>query len=93
MPPDADGPDETPWGWDVRQIRHPLSGAVYELDDDGNVMVTKGDLVGVYDSEGLWLEGAVQTVDPELCRWIGNGPRVAADLSTNRRFMKVGGQL
>jgi hypothetical protein len=78
---------------DVRQIKHPLSGAVYELDEQGNVMVTKDDQVGVYDAEGCWLEGAVHTVDPELCRWIGNGPRQPADLSTNRRFMKVGGQM
>jgi hypothetical protein len=68
-----------------------LSGALYELDEQGNVVVTKGDQVGTYDPEGCWLQGAVLTVDPELCRWIGNGPRQPADLSTNRRFMRVGG--
>jgi len=73
----------------MRPLRHPLSGAVYELDVDGNVEVTKDGRRGVFDAEGRWLSGEIRGVDPELCRWVGLGPRVPGDLRQNRRFRAV----
>jgi hypothetical protein len=57
----------------MRQIRHPLSGAVYELDDDGGILVTTDASMGRFTTDGRWLSGDLRTADPELCRWIGSG--------------------
>lgn len=72
----------------MRGMRHALSGDLYELCDEG-VRVTHGDLVGVYDAAGRWRAGERFAVCPNLCNWIGNGPRAPLDLSTNRRFRNV----
>ena len=53
----------------MREIRHPLSGAVYGLDGD-LVRVDKSDGVGWFDENGRWVRGEVRSADPELCRWI-----------------------
>lgn len=56
----------------MRTIQHPLSGAVYDLLDDGNVQVaTKDGRVGVFDKHGRWQFGDVRQADPHLCLWIG----------------------
>jgi hypothetical protein len=57
----------------MRQIRHPLSGAIYELDDEGQIVVSRDGVDGRFTAEGRWLSGAVRTADPELCRWIASG--------------------
>lgn len=72
----------------MRGMRHPLSGALYELCDDG-VLVSLGDDAGLYDSHGRWLSGRRMTVCPNFCAWIGDGPRDPVDLSSNRRFRNV----
>lgn len=69
-------------------MRHPLSGAVYQLGDDG-VLVQDRDRAGVYDSSGRWLSGDRFWVCPHLCRWIGDGPRGPERLSNHRRFRGV----
>ncbi len=72
----------------MRQIQHPMSRAIYELDEDWNVLVTTRDgSTGTFDPEGRYLHGAVRAVDPELCRWVGLGPRERGDITQNRRFM------
>jgi len=72
----------------MRQIKHPMSLAIYELDGDFNVLVTAKDgRTGTFDPEGRYLHGEVRSVDPELCRWVGLGPRERGDISQNRRFM------
>lgn len=73
----------------MRKIMHPLSMAIYELDDDGNVRVTLDEQAGTFDSDARWLHGEIRTVDPELCRWVGYGPKTATDVRLNRRFMPV----
>lgn len=55
----------------MRQIRHPLSGALYDEDVDGNVLVTTRDgSTGRFRGDGTWLEGAVRHADPHLCQWV-----------------------
>ena len=72
----------------MRQIQHPMSRAVYEFDDDFNVLVTARDgRTGTFDPEGRYLHGSLRHADPELCRWVGLGPRERSDISQNRRFM------
>jgi NAD(P)-dependent dehydrogenase (short-subunit alcohol dehydrogenase family) len=59
------------------KLRHPISGAIYSLRDDGNVLVECRDgRVGVFRSNGAWVEGEVRDADPHLIGFIG-GPAVA----------------
>jgi hypothetical protein len=56
---------------------HPFSRALYEQDGKGNVrVVLVGGKVGVFSSQGTWLEGDVFEADPQFCGWVG-GPKVA----------------
>lgn len=56
----------------MRTIKHPLSGAVYDLDADGTVQVVTTDgRRGVFDAQGVWISGDVKQADPHLCVWIG----------------------
>ena len=61
----------------MRQIRHPLSGALYDLNEDGTVTVSKDGLDGRFSSEGQWLSGELRTADPQLCGWMA-GPQLPA---------------
>ena len=54
----------------MRQIRHPMSGALYDLNEDGTVTVTKDGQEGNFDARGRWLSGALRTADPQLCGWM-----------------------
>jgi hypothetical protein len=56
----------------VRTIKHPLSGATYDLTEDGAVrVVTRDGAEGFFDRHGRWLRGDVRQADPHLCLWIG----------------------
>jgi hypothetical protein len=55
----------------MRTIKHPLSGALYDLDDDGHIVVTLDDKTGIFTKEGVWLSGEIRTADAHLCGWIG----------------------
>jgi hypothetical protein len=46
----------------VRTRRHPLSGALYDVRDDG--------LVEVVDRDGHWVSGELRWADPHLCGWL-----------------------
>jgi hypothetical protein len=65
-----------------------LSGATYDLQDDGTVRVEARDgRVGVFDARGVWRAGELKQADPHLCLWIGgkelpNRFRQAADALT-----------
>ena len=55
----------------MRSIRHPLSGALYDLRDDGTISVTgKDEQTGIFDQHGRWISGALRHADPHLCLWI-----------------------
>jgi hypothetical protein len=55
----------------MRTIRHPLSGATYDLTEQGTILVTKGDASGEFTEHGVWLNGEIRHADPHLCLWIG----------------------
>ncbi len=55
----------------MRSITHPLSGAVYDLGDDGTVHVNDHGVTGVFTSHGVHIEGLLRHADPQLCLWIG----------------------
>ena len=53
------------------QIRHPLSGVVYDLAADGTVILEKDGKTGRFTTRGQYLEGDIKQADPQLCGWIG----------------------
>jgi hypothetical protein len=53
------------------QIRHPLSGVVYDLAADGTVVLEKDGKTGRFTTRGHYLEGDIKQADPQLCGWIG----------------------
>ena len=57
-------------------IRHPFTGALYEQDDSGGILVTDGDRTGRFRRDGSWVEGELREADPQLCNWVG-GPMLA----------------
>jgi hypothetical protein len=60
----------------MRQLRHPLSGAIYEVDHDGLVLVTAKDgTTGRFTDAGVWVEGDLKHCDPHVCVWVG-GPQL-----------------
>lgn len=77
----------------MRQLRHPLSGAIYEEADSGTVKVTKGDLSGVFARNGQWLGGELRTADPEMCRWVASGANPSPRLRSSRRFTALTSKL
>ncbi len=54
-------------------LKHPLSGAVYDLTGDGAVRVTTEDSSGTFDKNGVWISGDLRSCDPQMCNWIASG--------------------
>ncbi len=73
----------------MRQIKHPFTLAIYEFDEDYNVLVTLDGKTGTFDADGRYLHGEIKSCDPELARWVGYGPRERGDISQNRRYMNA----
>jgi hypothetical protein len=59
-------------------IKHPFSGALYQLNDDGTVSITEGDKQGLFHGDGRWISGTLRECDPQLCVWITNVPPAEA---------------
>jgi phenylpropionate dioxygenase-like ring-hydroxylating dioxygenase large terminal subunit len=54
------------------KIRHPLSGFVYALGEDGLVHVTDHEgRVSRFTDEGERIDGSLGEADPNMCNWIG----------------------
>jgi hypothetical protein len=56
-------------------LRHPLSGAVYTLRDDGLVDVDNNGLRGTFDVQGRHVAGDLRVADPHLLLWLA-GPQL-----------------
>lgn len=54
----------------MRTIKHPMSGALYDLTDDGTIEVSKNGATGRFTAHGVWLDGDIKQADPHLCLWI-----------------------
>lgn len=60
----------------ARRRKHPLTGAIYELQDDDRVkVVTPGGDEGVFSAQGVWVEGRLTHADPHMCLWLA-GPQL-----------------
>ena len=56
----------------MRSIRHPLSGALYDLEANGFIQVTARDgKKGLFRADGTYISGDLCFADPHLCIWIG----------------------
>jgi hypothetical protein len=59
----------------AESIRHPFdTDAIYRLDPDGNVRVSRGDTFGIFSPAGVHLSGTLRHADPQLCVWVANDP-------------------
>lgn len=54
----------------MRGIRHPLTGALYELDGQGHVLVTTDRGTGTFTFEGVHVAGELRHADPHMCVWL-----------------------
>jgi hypothetical protein len=55
----------------MRAIRHPLSGAIYDLQSDGTIRVEKDGKAGIFRADGTYISGEIFFADPHMCVWIG----------------------
>ncbi|MDH4148543.1 MAG: transposase [Acidimicrobiia bacterium] len=54
-------------------LRHPLTGAIYDLEADGTVTVDHDGRRGRFRGDGEWIEGELRAADPHLCGWLTSG--------------------
>jgi hypothetical protein len=66
----------------MKGILHPFSGALYEQDGEGRIRVIDADRVGVFGTDGHWIEGELRECDPQLCGWVG-GPQIGSYRTSN----------
>ncbi len=57
------------------KLRHPLTGAIYALQDDGLVRVEHDGAVGLFHADGSWQSGQIRDADIHLIGWVG-GPQL-----------------
>lgn len=65
------------------KLRHPLTGALYTLQDDGNVQVEADGKTGVFRGDGHHVSGALGDADPHMLVWIG-GPQLGGGAAGRR---------
>ena len=57
------------------QLKHPITGAVYTLREDGLVDVDNNGLQGVFTFDGRHQSGALRHADPHMLVWLA-GPQL-----------------
>lgn len=66
-------------------LYHPFDrDHLYEMTEDGNILVSAGDKKGVFTNEGIYISGELRHADPQICVWVGNNPDPATQLSKPR---------
>jgi len=64
-------------------LRHPLSGAVYTLRDDGLVDVENNGLRGTFSYDGRYCSGDLKLADPHMLLWLA-GPQLPPGANVRR---------
>ncbi len=54
----------------MQGVKHPLSGATYDLVESGDIEVCKDDRRGRFTKYGVWLSGEIRHADPHVCLWV-----------------------
>ena len=70
-------------------LKHPMSGAIYRVRDDGLVDVENNGLTGVFSSDGQHRGGELTVACPHMLLWLA-GPQLPASATLNRRLAKPG---
>ncbi len=65
------------------QLKHPISGAIYTLQDDGLVEVDNNGLKGRFRFDGQHVSGELRIADPQMLVWLG-GPQLPPEDSVRR---------
>ncbi|MDA0979074.1 MAG: hypothetical protein O3B72_10980 [Proteobacteria bacterium] len=66
-------------------IRHPFEPeTIYDLNEDGNVTITRDGSVGVFTPEGIYISGDIREADPQMCVWTANNPDPNSQLTPSR---------
>jgi len=60
-------------------LRHPMSGALYTLREDGMVDVENNGLQGRFHFDGRYESGELRQADPHMLMWIAGPQLPAAD--------------
>lgn len=71
----------------MHRRKHPMSGAIYDVRDDGNVEVRLHGNVGVFTPGGDYVSGDIHHADPHLCGWLA-GPGVPAEVAKNPKDLQ-----
>lgn len=58
-------------------LKHPLSGAIYTVQDDGLVEVDNNGLKGLFQFDGQHHSGELRHADPHMLIWLA-GPQLPA---------------
>lgn len=70
----------------ARSTRHPFTHALYVRQDDGNVLISAGEMQGLFRPDGRWISGVLREADPQLCVWVSAQVAVTS-LSDSRMAM------
>ena len=55
------------------KLRHPVTGAIYDLDADGLIRVeTKDGKVGWFNTDASWAKGELREADPHVIGWMAS---------------------
>lgn len=66
------------------QLKHPLTGALYTLREDGLVDVENNELKGVFYFDGRHHSGDLRVADPHMLLWLA-GPQLPGGDENYRR--------
>ena len=81
VPEEEPLPDVSPF-----KMRHPLTGAIYDVQGDSTVLVTARDgRSGLFTDGGTWLSGDLGEADPHMCQWLAGRQLEADDEAWSRR--------
>ena len=64
-------------------LKHPMSGALYTLRDDGLVDVENNGLQGIFHFNGQHHSGDLKLADPQILLWIA-GPQLPEEDNIRR---------
>lgn len=64
----------------AKEYRHPISGCIYTVNPEGlvNVHDPRTGQFGVFDSNGVWVEGEIREADLQALGWVGRSPEARA---------------
>ncbi|HEX7034639.1 MAG TPA: hypothetical protein VF210_02635 [Pseudomonadales bacterium] len=65
-------------------MKHPLTGAIYTLRDDGLVEVDNNGKRGVFHYDGRYCSGELRQADPHFLLWLA-GPQLPEGAARRHR--------